>query len=138
MKCSSISGELHVLIIDDQALMRKIIRGLLRDAGVRNVSEAENGRDGLDQLLDISKDFPDIVICDLHMDEMSGTEFIHKVRRSKNIRNVNVPIIVLTGESDAMVLSVTEQVGANAVLQKPVTAAALLQEIENAVGYQLA
>jgi two-component system, chemotaxis family, chemotaxis protein CheY len=138
MTHSSINDELQVLIIDDQALMRKIIRGLLRDAGIRNVSEAENGRDGLDQLLDFSKKFPDIIICDLHMDEMSGTEFIHKLRRSKKIRDANVPVIVLTGESDGMVLDVTEQVGANAVLQKPVTPTVLHQEIEKAVGYQLA
>lgn len=134
---ASAANELRVLIIDDHAIMRKIIRRLLRESGIINVAEAENGLDGLEHLADPESEYPDVIICDLHMDVMSGTEFIHKLRRHKTLSNPDVPVIVLTGESNDMVLDVAVQVGASAVLQKPLPPKELREAIEAAVGYQL-
>jgi CheY-like chemotaxis protein len=133
----SAASELRVLIIDDQEIMRKIIRRLLRESGITNVAEAENGRVGLDHLANPQVENPDVILCDLHMDVMSGTEFIHKLRRHKGLSNPDVPVIVLTGEANDMVLEVAVQVGASTVLQKPLPPEELLAAIESAVGFQL-
>ncbi|MBT5107657.1 MAG: response regulator [Rhodospirillaceae bacterium] len=133
----SAAGELRVLIIDDQEIMRKIIRRLLRESAITNVAEAENGLEGLEQLANPQIENPDVILCDLHMDVMSGTEFIHKLRRHKSLANPDVPVIVLTGESNDMVLDVAIQVGASAVLQKPFPPEDLRAAIEAAVGFQL-
>ena len=117
--------------------MRKIIRRLLRESGITNVAEAENGRVGLDHLANPQVENPDVILCDLHMDVMSGTEFIHKLRRHKGLSNPDVPVIVLTGEANDMVLEVAVQVGASTVLQKPLPPEELLSAIESAVGFQL-
>ena len=133
----SAAGELRVLIIDDQEIMRKIIRRLLRESAITNVAEAENGLEGLEQLANPQIENPDVILCDLDMDVMSGTEFIHKLRRHKGLSNPDVPVIVLTGEANDMVLEVAVQVGASTVLQKPLPPEELLAAIESAVGFQL-
>ncbi|MBT5109745.1 MAG: response regulator [Rhodospirillaceae bacterium] len=133
----SFASQLQVLVIDDHAIMRKIIRRLLKDSGIETVAEAENGRKGLDYLLDPECVEPDVILCDLYMDEMSGTEFLHKLRRSKHTDITKIPVIVLTGEKDEMVLDVAYQVGADGILHKPVTPQDLRKEIERVVGCRL-
>ena len=129
--------DLTALVIDDQATMRKIIRSVLRKAGVSNVITAENGSDAFEKLTNPDLEYPDLIVCDLHMDEMSGTEFVHKLRRSKYVKNTDVPIIVLTGESREMILEVARQVGADMILQKPVSAEEMRAAISNVLGYRL-
>jgi two-component system chemotaxis response regulator CheY len=134
----SAAGQLRALVVDDQEPMREIIRHLLRDIGIRHVATAESGRKALELLLDRTREFPDIILCDLHMDDMSGTELIHKMRRAKTIRNRDVPVIVVTGEEDKMLLDVAAQVGANAVMQKPLAVRDLAKKIAAIVGYEVA
>jgi CheY-like chemotaxis protein len=118
-------------------MMRSLLRRLLREAGIKRISEATNGGKALKYLGDRREVNPDVIICDLYMEGMSGTEFIHRLRRNKKLSSSDVPVIVLTGESDELVLDVTMQVGANSILQKPVSAYKLGAEIEAAVGCQL-
>ena len=133
----SFASQLEVLVIDDHAIMRNIIRRLLRDSGIERIAEAENGRKALDYLRDSEYVEPDVILCDLYMDEMSGTEFLHKLRRSKHTDITKIPVIVLTGEKDEMVLDVAYQVGADGILHKPVTPQDLRKEIERVVGCRL-
>ena len=130
------TGQLRVLVVDDQNVMRKIIRNLLKQVGIEQVEEAENGREALEYLC-ASQKKPDVIISDLIMDEMSGLEFLNNVRRDKNLSNCDIPIIILTGESNDLLLDVTRQVGAASILNKPVTATELLEAIEVAVGFVL-
>ena len=124
-------SELHVLVVDDQRSMRSIIRSLLQQERVGQVSEAENGLDAL-QLMTLSSEHPpDIVICDLYMEKMDGLEFVNKLRLAKN----NTPVIILTGEKDPFVQDVTRQAGAATVLTKPISAPDLANEVRRVVGF---
>lgn len=78
---------------------------------------------------------PDVIICDLHMETMDGLEFCNQVRRDEGIRTRAIPIIVLTGDRDTMVHEVSRQVGATAVLAKPISADQLLEQIHTAIGF---
>ena len=73
-----------------------------------------------------------------NMEAMDGLEFSAKVRRGKTSANKDVPILLLTGERDAMVLEVAEQVGVNSVLLKPISPQDLANEVGRAVGYEMA
>lgn len=126
---------LRVLVIDDHRSMRSIIRNLLHKVGIENIAEAENGKVALAYLRAPDIEFPDVVICDLHMDEMDGMQFCNSVRSDKNLRNHHVPILMLTGDLDKLLHEVSKQVGAMEVLIKPVTAEVLGKHIEKAVGY---
>ena len=132
------SNQLRALVIDDQRSMRMIVKNLLRTIGIENVAEAENGKVALAYLRGSEVEYPDIIICDLHMDEMDGMQFCNIVRNDKNLRNHHVPILMLTGDLDQMLHEVSKQVGAMVVLTKPVTAEELGHHIEKAVGYAFA
>ena len=129
--------DIRVMVIDDQRTMRMIVRRLLVAGGVRDVSEAANAMVALQKLRSGEIKEPDVVICDLHMDEMDGLEFCNAVRRDQTMLKGSTPILVLTGDDDPMIHEVVAQVGAVKVLLKPISSVALLQEIETAIGFNL-
>ena len=129
---------LHILVIDDQRSMRSIMRELLHQIGVRDIATASDGEKGLEYLRRPMEDFPDLIICDLHMENMDGMEFCNAVRRDQALRNHHVPIIILTGDRDKLLHEVAQQVGAVSVVTKPITAEELKVVICEQVGFALA
>ena len=128
---------LRVLVIDDHRTMRQIIRDLLGQVGIKSVEEAASGEEALAFLRRPRAEHPDVIICDLHMDNIDGIEFCNIARRSKTIQDRGIPILILTGERDDFVHEVAQQVGAAAVLTKPISARDLLQQIRIAVGFSV-
>ena len=63
-------------------------------------------------------------------------ELCNKLRLSKQEAIRGIPVPILTGERDRMPLEVAKQVGATAVLAKPISAPDLCQHIESAVGFK--
>ncbi len=126
---------IRVLVVDDQRAMRSIIRNLLSQHNITHVTEAEDGVEAMQTLLDFRQPNPDVIICDLHMDKMDGMEFCNKLRLSKLEAIRGIPVLILTGERDEMPLAVAKQVGATAVLGKPISSPDLCRHIENAVGF---
>lgn len=124
--------DIHILIVDDQGTMRSIVRQLLQQEGFRNISEAENGEDAFRAMAELAGSPPDLIICDLHMDKMDGMAFVNCLRRGKD----NTPVLILTGEKDGLVLDVTRQVGATKVLNKPISAPELAEEVRRAIGFK--
>ncbi len=131
------TNSIRVLVIDDQRTMREIIRRLLGQIGIHDVDEAGDGEQALEKLHSPTAVKPDIIICDLHMENMDGMDFCNHVRRHKNETIRGIPVIILTGEQDTFVHAVTQQVGATTVLVKPIAAADLKTQIEAAVGFTI-
>ncbi len=131
------TGAIRVLVVDDQSAMRSIFRQLLHQVGIDEVAEAENGEQALAALRMYGDTDPDVIICDIHMDHMDGTEFCTRVRRDAAIRNRAIPILMLTGDRNRLVHEVAQQLGVAKVLTKPITAHDLLEEIEDAIGYSI-
>ena len=131
----SLNNIIHVMVIDDQKTMRSIIRQLLHQSHIDHVTEAGNGEEALNMMKAAGFQQPDVIICDLHMDRMDGMDFVSHVRRSKNPAILDIPILILTGDTDNFLHDVTQQVGATKVLTKPITAGDLHKEIQDAVGF---
>ena len=127
---------IRVLVVDDQRAMRSIVRNLLSQNNISQVTEAEDGVEAMRSLLDFKQPKPDVIICDLHMEKMDGMEFCNKLRLSKQDAIRSIPVLILTGERDQMPLEVARQVGATAVLAKSISAPDLCQHIESAVGFK--
>jgi CheY-like chemotaxis protein len=117
---------LNVLIVDDNAFIRKLVRELLADLGVRNTLEAADGIAGLDV---IRKSAPDLVILDLDMPLLDGFQFVRIVRTPGVFPCWDLPIIMLSGFSGRINVLEAQRLGVNEFLRKPVSANALFQRI---------
>jgi GAF domain-containing protein/DNA-binding response OmpR family regulator len=84
--------DLPVLVVDDDAEVRGLLRRMLEPAGYA-VVEAENGRAALERLREIP---PSVILLDLMMPEMDGFEFVAELRRHEGWRGV--PIVVITAK----------------------------------------
>ncbi len=115
-----------VLIIDDSAFQRRVIRSLVRDAGYET-EEAENGRAGLEK---IAARKPDCILTDLLMPDMGGLELLESLREP----GAAIPVIIITGNIQESVRQRCLELGAAAVVNKPVRQEELLPAIEKALG----
>lgn len=133
----SVAHEMVALVIDDHRTMRRIVRQMLGDIGITEVGEYSEGAAAWEYLIGCTKDVPDFIICDLHMEGMDGLEFINKIRRSKNVAIHQIPVLILTGDPDGFIQDVASQVGAAKVLQKPISAPDLRLEVADILGIQI-
>jgi len=79
----------HILLIDDEQFFRDSIRFFLEDCDYQ-ISEAENGRIGIQMILDQK---PDLVLMDLYMPEMTGLDVLSWAKKNK----IKTPIIIISG-----------------------------------------
>jgi two-component system chemotaxis response regulator CheY len=115
-----------VLIIDDDAQMRKTMRRILTSAG-HEVIEAADGREGLAAFQTHS---PDVVITDLVMPEKEGIETIIELRRVAQYSR----ILAVSGslvDGNSSFLAMAKKLGADLVLEKPFRAAQLQQAVDD-------
>jgi two-component system, chemotaxis family, chemotaxis protein CheY len=123
-------GLIKVVIVDDRHVMRKVIRALLASIGVQQIFEAGDGISGLDAICTV---VPHVVLLDWDMPQMSGAEFVRKVRSPATFSQPDVPIIVLTGHREHSCISEAEGLGVHEYLVKPVFGQDLLDCIVSVV-----
>lgn len=102
----------HILIVDDDPATRLRLRKTLKSA--RKISEAENGKVGLEMM---HKAPPDFIVTDLQMPEMNGLELLQRARSSPS--GAAIPIMVLTADEDPKILLDVFNSGADDFLVKP-------------------
>src|ERR1700733_9103266 len=109
---------LKVLIVDDGATMRKVTRALLNAIGVKNISEAHDGRSGLEA---ICKRAPNVVILDWQMPGPNGAEFMRQVRSPGSFPFPDIPVIMLTAYGERSRVIEAARLGVNEFLLQPVS-----------------
>ncbi|HTT97365.1 MAG TPA: response regulator [Rhizomicrobium sp.] len=117
---------LKVLVVDDNAHMRKLVVTILQAFGALQIFEAADGEHAFTLLRDAN---PDVVILDWVMEGMSGIEFAREVRTSPNTPNPFVPIIMLTGHTAIDHVRQARDAGVNEFLAKPVSVKAILTRL---------
>ena len=124
----SVNKNLKILIVDDFATMRKVIRNLLKQGGFENVVEAEDGVAALKVLKSQPVDF---IISDWNMPNMSGLELLKAVRSDEELKAL--PFLMVTAEAlkDNVVAAV--KAGVSNYIVKPFTAEVLNEKIEKIV-----
>ena len=122
--------KLRILVVDDNAHMRRIVRTLLHGFGAREVYEAEDGAAGLELF---TSHLPDILIVDWSMPIFDGIELVSMIRRPESGVNPYVPIIMLTGHSEKSRVLRARDAGVTEFLCKPISAKALHQRVLNCV-----
>src|SRR3989440_6184821 len=117
---------LTVLVVDDNQYMRKVVRNILVNLGVKNIHEAPDGIAGLEAIRMFA---PDLVILDWEMPLLNGAELVRIVRSPGVFPVPDVPIIMLTGHVERWRVIEASRLGVNEFLKKPVSGKALLDRI---------
>lgn len=122
--------DVSVLLVDDNANMRKVVGAILKAAGVRKIREAG---DGLSALKIFQTQDVDIVFTDLMMQPVDGLAFIRWIRTSTASPNPYVPIIMMTGHATRRTLNEARMAGVTEFLAKPLTATGVMHRINEIV-----
>jgi len=125
-QAAALIKQLTVLVVDDNAFMRKLVRGMLLSIGVKTVLEASDGIEGLES---IRSAFPDVVILDWEMPLLNGPELVRIVRSPGLFPMPDIPIIMLPGHGERWRIVETVKLGVNEVLCKPVSAKSLYDRL---------
>jgi CheY-like chemotaxis protein len=113
------------VIADDVRASRETVRNWLCECEFDCVM-AENGQQAWELICDQPSD---LLITDLEMPELSGLELLEKVRCCNNTDIDKMPVLVITSLRDGQTLSIVQQMGGDALLQKPLDKRATLSTI---------
>jgi len=121
---------LTILVVDDNQYMRKTIRNLLVNCGIKDIYEANDGIAALDAIRSIA---PDVVILDWEMPLLSGAELVRIIRSPGVFPMPDVPIIMLSGHGERWRVVEAVRLGVHEYLVKPVSAKAIYDRLVSIV-----
>jgi len=116
-----------ILIVDDAAFMRMMIKDILTKNGYEIAAEAENGQKAVEKYAE-SK--PDLVLMDITMPEMDGIQALKKIKEIDASANV---IMCSAMGQQAMVIEAIQS-GAKDFIVKPFQAERVLEAVKKVVG----
>ncbi|MFH1081620.1 MAG: chemotaxis response regulator CheY [Pseudomonadota bacterium] len=119
---------IKILVVDDFATMRKVVRNLLKQVGYENIVEAEDGVTALKALKSQKIDF---IISDWNMPNMTGLELLKAVRADEDLNAT--PFLMVTAEAlqDNVIAAV--KAGVSNYIVKPFTAEVLNEKIKKII-----
>jgi response regulator RpfG family c-di-GMP phosphodiesterase len=118
---------MRILLVDDEPALRELLRVTLESAEI-SVDEAESAVEAEARL---RKRHPDVIVLDLRMPGMSGTELCRRLKADK--ATSEIPIVLLTG-ADAEEARAAQRCGAAALIRKPFSPLELLSVVERLSG----
>jgi len=116
---------MRILLVDDFATMRKVIRNLLKQSGYENIVEAE---DGLLALKVLKSQKIDFIISDWNMPNMSGLELLKNVRADGELKSL--PFLMVTAEALQENVVAAVKAGVSNYIVKPFTSETLDEKIK--------
>lgn len=114
------------MIVDDNRHMRALLFSILHAFGFKTVQEVSDGESALREIEPFGAE---IVITDWHMEPMDGIKLVRNIRSSGVDAVKYVPIIMLTGHSEAERVREARDAGVHEFLAKPISASALYTRI---------
>jgi two-component system, chemotaxis family, chemotaxis protein CheY len=116
---------MHALVVDDSAIIRKIVTGYLTKWGFE-VTQASNGSEALDSLKAMAR--TDLVLLDWNMPVMDGLSFVRAVRAEGCY--ADLPLMMMTTNTEMEHVSEALDAGANEYLMKPFTGEMMREKLE--------
>ena len=115
------------LVVDDEPVIRQMFGEMLSMVNIK-ASEAEDGRDALEKIIELQ---PDVIILDVLMPKMDGLTLCKILRHKPH--TADLPIIIVSGKAQAHDIQEGLLAGADRYLCKPVPLAKLLQNVQELV-----
>ncbi len=120
---------IKILIVDDFATMRRIMKNILKQLGFLNITEADDGTTALEQL---NTNKFDLIISDWNMPKMSGLDLLKTVRSTEEYSKI--PFLMVTAEAQKQNVIEAVQAGVSNYVVKPFTAEAISEKLEKILG----
>lgn len=120
---------MKVLIVDDFATMRRIMKNILKQIGFTNIIEADDGTTALEEL---KKNSVDLIISDWNMPKMTGLELLKTVRSMDGYKTL--PFLMVTAEAQKQNVIDAVQAGVSNYVVKPFTAEAISEKLKKIFG----
>ncbi|MBN2853878.1 MAG: response regulator [Clostridia bacterium] len=115
-----------ILVVDDAAFMRMMVKDILSRNSFTICGEAENGAKAVEKFVELR---PDLVIMDITMPEMSGVEALKKIREID--KTANVIMCSALGQQEMVMEAI--QLGAKDFIVKPFQESKLVQAVSRFV-----
>jgi two-component system chemotaxis response regulator CheY len=112
--------EKKLLIVDDSAFMRKVLRDIFESAGYTQFIEAGNGREAVEKY---HSDAPDFIFLDVIMPDMNGMDVLREIGKEAKI-------IVISAVGQKEMIEQARQLGALDYIVKPFDREQVLQKAE--------
>ena len=115
---------MKILIVDDMATMRRIVKTVLKQLGFNNITDAENGEEGLQKLR--AEEFH-FVVSDWNMPVMTGIDMLRAIRADEKLKAI--PVLMVTAEAQQHNLVEAVQAGVSNYIVKPFTAETMQEKL---------
>ena len=116
-----------ILICDDAAFMRMMIKGILGKGGYDVAGEAENGLKAVEKYKELS---PDLVLMDITMPEMDGIQAVREIKKV----DPNAKIIMCSAMGQQAMVVESIQAGARDFIVKPFQEDRVLEAVKKVIG----
>jgi two-component system chemotaxis response regulator CheY len=115
---------MKVLVVDDMATMRRIVKNVLKQLGFSRVEEAENGAEALQKL---RAETYGLVVSDWNMPVMTGIDMLRAIRSDEKLKSI--PVLMVTAEAQQGNLIEAIQAGVSNYIVKPFTAETMQEKL---------
>ena len=123
------SAPLKILVVDDFATMRRIMKNILKQLGYTNITEADDGTTALEEL---KRGSFDLIISDWNMPKMTGLDLLKLVRADPLYKDI--PFLMVTAEAQKQNVIEAVQAGVSNYVVKPFTAEAIADKLGKIIG----
>jgi len=120
---------MKVLIVDDFATMRRILRNILKQIGFTDITEADDGSTALKEL---KKAKYDLILSDWNMPEMAGIDLLNAIRADDELKGI--PFVMITAEAQKDNIVGAVKAGVNSYIVKPFTADTINKKLKKVFG----
>mgnify|MGYP005849696199 CR=1 FL=1 len=116
--------EMNVLVVDDFATMRRIVKNLLKELGFTKFDEADDGATAWPMAISGKYDF---IVSDWNMPNMTGINLLRKVRTDEKTKET--PFLLVTAEQKRSQILEAAEAGVDGYIVKPFTGKTLNEKI---------
>ena len=107
---------MKVLLADDSMTIRMILKNLLNELGISDITEGKNGQEAIDLL---GQSQFDLVLTDIHMPKVDGLAVLENIKMDPESTHKNVPVVIISSDTDYRQIERARDLGAFGYIKKP-------------------
>lgn len=106
----------RILVVDDSAIIRAMLKKAIEMSGV-DVGALVEAANGVEALAELEQSWVDIIFTDIHMPEMTGVEFVERLRQDEVL--TSIPVVVVSSDRGREMIARLETLGVREYITKP-------------------